>query len=365
MLEESGHSNCFTNVGSSSHSDTSFTPACVRPPSDSGSNSHPLSQAAVPTSVAGDRQARVLPRVRLASLTAAASLLEALLAFCYLWQLPFQAGFETQGVHFNVGYAFAYFFDFVLLALRLEACVRAGVAARDATLSGGRRTAELAHLVVGGERSSFGRTLLALAWVLPYDAPLWASDARRYVPMVRLTRLLYAIPQTLKFMTRLERSQAVSFTVSRSFRVLHFFFYVTHALGCCLHYFTRRDDAEHYATARWHESYVPGNASLPALVLRSHYWSMMTLTTTGHVDIINDEGTVRRRRVARGRPKRAAEAGGSPSSSPAPPESRERGGGVVRALRPPGRGGRASRVPVLLTAPPPIAPTDRAPFMHA
>ena len=32
-----------------------------------------------------------------------------------------------------------------------------------------------------------------------------------------------------------------------------------------------------------------GSADAPQL-LRAHYWSMMTLTTTGHVDIINEDG---------------------------------------------------------------------------
>ena len=116
----------------------------------------------------------------------------------------------------------------------------------------------------------------------------------QHVPAVRLTRLLYALPKQHESMTRLERSQAVPFITSRLVRVLHFFFWVTHVLGCVLHAFTTARGAEHYATAPWHEaggqSFSSTTSSYVPQVLRSHYWSMMTLTTTGHVDIINSDG---------------------------------------------------------------------------
>ena len=46
--------------------------------------------------------------------------------------------------------------------------------------------------------------------------------------------------------------------------------------------------AEHYASAPWKP--IEGDTNEWELYLRSVYWSFMTLTTTGHVDIIEREG---------------------------------------------------------------------------
>ena len=50
--------------------------------------------------------------------------------------------------------------------------------------------------------------------------------------------------------------------------------------------------ATHYANAPWDPPGLENAttaAAVPKKFLRSVYWSMMTLTTTGHVDVINED----------------------------------------------------------------------------
>ena len=75
------------------------------------------------------------------------------------------------------------------------------------------------------------------------------------------------------------------------------FFWFTHVIGCIFFAASRNAHASHYADAPWSTSgeynvsssgdaMGSGTAAFRRY-LRSNYWSMMTLTTTGHVDIIN------------------------------------------------------------------------------
>lgn len=276
----------------------------------------------------------------------ALAVVEAVAAYAYLWILPYQAGFETDRVSFSFLYVVGYALDALLLLLRtpvlttllmrrlhrLHRRVRAvhrghehGVhAAWDSTAAyspGGNSPVDSPQRKLGAaagllpspdQTTSLPWLVVVLLSVLPYDAPLWGSHRQGLIPVVRLTRLAFALPRQLSSMTKLERSQAVSFTASRSFRVLHFFFWITHVLGCALHFFSRAAESAHghYAFAPWHESQVgvkaiggggsetlapSGLVTKPGTslgyLLRSHYWSMMTLTTTGHVDIINADGS--------------------------------------------------------------------------
>ena len=230
----------------------------------------------------------------IAALLPGYALAEVLVAYLYLWLLPLQAGFEiAEDVRFSGLYAFGYALDVLVLLARTRVCAKLWAlkhqAKKGLTMS---QVAQLAAQRADAD-SAWRLSLLGLLALLPYELPLWGTSAQHHIPRVRLTRLLFAVPRQHASMTRLERSQALSFTASRSFRVLHVFFWVTHVLGCVLHYFTTLAQAEHYAAAPWHEAggeSFTKNDSLVPQVLRSHYWSMMTLTTTGHVDIINSDG---------------------------------------------------------------------------
>ena len=88
--------------------------------------------------------------------------------------------------------------------------------------------------------------------LLPYDYPLWAGsvETRAYIPTVRLVRMLYVWPRCHFAMLELERGEAVSFLVARLLRMLHVFFWSTHALGCALFACARRCFAAASALAR-------------------------------------------------------------------------------------------------------------------
>ena len=79
-------------------------------------------------------------------------------------------------------------------------------------------------------------------------------------------------------------------TLSRFVRVLNIFACATHWLACAFYFVCRQNADGHYATAPWRAnstSPTPFNKYTTAV-----YWSIMSLTTTGHVDIIklDDDG---------------------------------------------------------------------------
>ena len=76
---------------------------------------------------------------------------------------------------------------------------------------------------------------------------------------------------------------------------------MTHWLCCTFYYISFRvAHADHYAAAPWRPSgtAIEQLGERGSLYLRSLYWALMTVTTTGHVDIIETDGDtweVRRR----------------------------------------------------------------------
>eukprot|EP00966_Prymnesium_polylepis_P137686 3181959-Prymnesium_polylepis.1 len=125
---------------------------------------------------------------------------------------------------------------------------------------------------------------LTLLLTFPFDAFIWPTASTRIIPFVRLTRYAYAIIRGHQSLLMLERSQAVPFSLCRLTRVMVFFTVSTHALACAFVYFCTRPGAVHYASAPWHAADTTASR-----YLRSTYWSLMTFTTTGHVDIVNED----------------------------------------------------------------------------
>jgi len=110
---------------------------------------------------------------------------------------------------------------------------------------------------------------------------MWSTDSLSVIPFIRLTRYAFSIIRGHQALIALERSQAVPFSLCRMTRVLLFFTVATHGLACAFFYFCTRPEAAHYASAPWFAT-----ASTASRYLRSTYWSLMTFTTTGHVDIV-------------------------------------------------------------------------------
>ena len=135
------------------------------------------------------------------------------------------------------------------------------------------------------ERMLSAAAVAKLALSLPVDALLWGSAAQRSIPYVRLSRLLLAPLVVHNFLTSLERSQGMAFSVSRAVRVVGVFVTASHGLCCTFHVFAHRTDAKHYQAAPWkpatHASAgVQYDASAWPLYLRSLYWSLYAATYT-------------------------------------------------------------------------------------
>lgn len=155
---------------------------------------------------------------------------------------------------------------------------------------GGRRAQRLAMK----ERNKYRkRHAFGLFVVLPFDAILWAVlDARLFVPYCRVTRLVFALPRVNDLLMDIERSQTLPFAASRGVRVAFFFFVVSHILGCLLFKYALLPDAVYYSESPWVlgserdlGDTVPGFATY----IRSLYWSMQTLTTAGHADVVDEK----------------------------------------------------------------------------
>ena len=201
-------------------------------------------------------------------------ILEFFACYVHLWLLPMQAGFEWA--QRPATYAFAYVLDVIILFARVRELV---IKMRNFHSSRVSRRKQHRYVL----------ELVKVGIVFPYDAFMMMHGEMPVstISEIRLMKMLWMLPQLHQCMVFLERSQSVPFFFARLARVLHIFFLNTHWLCCIFRWLSTDDNAKHYATARW-----TGDGDAPInQYMRATYWSMMTLTTTGHVDIINEDGT--------------------------------------------------------------------------
>eukprot|EP00327_Prymnesium_parvum_P014728 CAMPEP_0113246232 /NCGR_PEP_ID=MMETSP0008_2-20120614/9358_1 /TAXON_ID=97485 /ORGANISM="Prymnesium parvum" /LENGTH=1137 /DNA_ID=CAMNT_0000093969 /DNA_START=33 /DNA_END=3446 /DNA_ORIENTATION=- /assembly_acc=CAM_ASM_000153 len=247
--------------------------------------------------------------------------METAVALFYLFFVPYQIGFETD-VQFNTLYAICYTLDSLLVlsiaskqvkgmnitandqSMDMSSSSRASIRGASGRGESERSTGESSTVVMdlssrGAEskppaapifkippsvkKKIFPVSMLLLA--LPFDALLWATSARESIPFVRLTRYAYALMQSHLDLVYLERSQFMPFGLTRMTRMLGFNLVLTHCLACFFFYFTTRPGADHFSTAPWLSSHT-ANPGVTTRYLRSMYWSFMTFTTVGHVDIV-------------------------------------------------------------------------------
>ena len=219
---------------------------------------------------------------------------EQLISLIFLCVVPYQLAFERR-VELNQMYVLGYALDVMMILCRLPPALLAVRTAYFAT--------EVHRITFHRRRALRGAVQLLL--VLPYDLMLWGSAAQPAVPYLRLSRLVFAPAQLHSGLKSLERSQLLPFTLSRFVRLLIVLILATHYIGCLFARICRmpEDAVGHYGTAPWRvdgdrddgSSGGGGNAaneSAFAEYIVSGYWSIMSLTTTGHVDIIelDDDG---------------------------------------------------------------------------
>jgi len=130
--------------------------------------------------------------------------------------------------------------------------------------------------------------LIELVIAVPYDALLWNSSAQEYIPYVRLTRLLqfFRIPTYFNW---LSRSLVFTYTKVKIIQICVYVALATNLIACIFITVAERIAGNsHYKDAPWRVvPYEP--SSNGELYLRALYWALMSLTTTGHVDIIYGE----------------------------------------------------------------------------
>ena len=142
------------------------------------------------------------------------------------------------------------------------------------------------------------RPTLQVLIVAPLESLLWLWPSQlRWMPFIRLVRVA---PITIRkidaFLSTLERSNSISFTVARTGRVLVLSLSVVHLLACFFVFAAMQSGiSAHFASSPWMRA-VNGTddgkysvGQFPEIYLRSGYWALISLTTVGHVDVVDED----------------------------------------------------------------------------
>ena len=136
--------------------------------------------------------------------------------------------------------------------------------------------------------------IIRLLLFVPVDIVLWSTDMVEQIKFVRTLRLIPCPPQLVRHMEKIERSQAISFVMARSIRLIVIFLLVLHWVTCAFRFVSQIEDAEHFNQAPWYSQEDPNGTGEQewVLYLYAMYWAMMTITQVGHKDVVNNDGEV-------------------------------------------------------------------------
>ena len=74
--------------------------------------------------------------------------------------------------------------------------------------------------------------LIGLLLYVPVDIALWSTDLVDKIKFIRILRLIPCPVQLVRHMEKIERSQAISFVMARSIRLIVTFLLVLHWVSC-------------------------------------------------------------------------------------------------------------------------------------
>lgn len=133
--------------------------------------------------------------------------------------------------------------------------------------------------------------LLIFLALLPYDLVMWSSpELIEAIPFMRLIRLIPAPLQALQHIEKIEKSQAITFVLARTIRLVVMLLITLHWVSCVLTFAARQPDASHYSGAPWWMQDEEG-ADDSLQYLHAIYWALMTVLAVGHKDVV-DNGQV-------------------------------------------------------------------------
>ncbi|KAL1523439.1 hypothetical protein AB1Y20_018379 [Prymnesium parvum] len=184
-----------------------------------------------------------------------------LMSMYQVFIIPYQTAYDID-VSFDFLYFISYVVDFVQFAC--------------------------AVVVLRPRKLRFIPVAIALS-VFPYDLILWITVGSLNF-YVRVIRLIPALQLLNASMLDLEKGQLMSFKASRSIHLVLLLLITTHWIGCTFYLFARLDDAQHYNHAPWATQSNLTDLSGGIHYLRTIYWALATLSTVGHVDMVNPQG---------------------------------------------------------------------------
>ncbi|KAL1527096.1 hypothetical protein AB1Y20_015779 [Prymnesium parvum] len=206
--------------------------------------------------------------------------LEFVAATITLTVTTYQCGFETETV-MGAGYAIGYASD-LLATLATVGRLRINIqqvrhAKEDASTFVMPRLREMRAKRVG--------MAVQLLLTIPFDAVLWATDAREAIRWVRLIHLAPGFFRIPRFFAKLERSPAMPFFTSRFLRTVVYFFLSTHLLACLFAYLAEEPLANwYYNSANWRSRINPNNTAYPRTIYFSFLSFSAALTDNRSVD---------------------------------------------------------------------------------
>lgn len=238
-------------------------------------------------------------------------------AVFFLVVVPYQLAFSNPDDGLNWLFCLGYFVDAISLSCslirlwltlpdqfrerfwrRVSACRRRVIEpGKVAPLGKAKTTVPSSPICTWDNSKAVMMAMFETLLVVPYDAFFWGTSLQTYIPVMRLSRalLLHKIEQ---LMAKMERSHLISFGKARIMRMLVVVFGTMHVLACVFYYVSTTDGARHFQSSPWITFAQPnskpattnakGQSSIGDAYLRASYWALASMTTVGHVDVLDE-----------------------------------------------------------------------------
>ena len=207
-------------------------------------------------------------------------------AYTYVIFSPYLVAFD-YAISFKVEFSTLYAFLYCVDAFE---CVAALLELRRAIHDAGGCSREALTRASAAKLQPVASAAAVFLLFLPCDAALWGTGKQHTIAYIRFIRTcLPASQRAYAVLTLNERSLWISYTRARVLKMVVLTGWAMHWIACAFFWFGRQDGADHFTRAPWltHEL---EEENKPALYLRSAYWSLMTLTTVGHMDVVDRSG---------------------------------------------------------------------------